>query len=206
MSKEAVIFGYSGHAYVVLEILMSIDYHLVGYSDNELKENDPFKLQYLGSDSTVFEKLEGYSAFLGIGNNYTRAKLFKKLVNNKINCPSAVHEKSFVSQFADIGNGTTVMAGVVINALAQIGNAVICNSSCVIEHECKIGNYAHIGPGAVLAGNVTVGENSFVGANAVIKQGVTIGSNVIIGAGSVVVKDVANGLTIYGNPARETKI
>jgi sugar O-acyltransferase (sialic acid O-acetyltransferase NeuD family) len=204
MIKNAIIFGYSGHSYVVLEILMSKHYNIVGYCDIVLKEKNPFKLQYLGAeqDKGMFERIEIYNAFIGIGNNNIRSALFKKLVSKKISCPVAVHEKSFVSPLAELGNGTTVMAGVVINAMTKIGNAVICNSSSVIEHECIIGDYAHIAPGAVLAGNVTVGENSFIGANAVIKQGVKIGSNVTIGAGSVVIKNVLDNQTVYGNPVR----
>ena len=46
MSKNAVILGYSGHAYVVLEILISNQYDIIGYYDNEPKEKNPFKLNY----------------------------------------------------------------------------------------------------------------------------------------------------------------
>jgi sugar O-acyltransferase (sialic acid O-acetyltransferase NeuD family) len=204
MNNDAVIFGYSGHAYVVLDILISNHYNLAGYFDNEEKKENPFKLQYLGTEQNeiVFKEIEIFNAFIGIGNNNIRARLYKKLIANKINCPVAVHNKSTVSSLTHIGSGTTIMAGAIINAMAKVGCAVICNSSSVVEHECIIGNYVHIAPGAILAGNVTVGENSFIGANCVIKQGVTIGSNVIVGAGAVVTKDIPDGLTVYGNPAK----
>lgn len=204
MSKSAVVFGYSGHAYVVLDILLANQYHIAGYCDTTAKNNNPFNLHYWGTeqDGHLFEKLKGHHAFLGIGNNPIRAKLFEKLVQHHINTPSAIHTSAVLSPFAKIGAGTVVMPGAVINAMAKIGNAVICNSSCVIEHECIIDDYAHIAPGAVLAGNVSIGKNSFVGANAVVKQGITIGANAVIGAGAVIIKDVADGLTVYGNPAK----
>jgi len=204
MSKHAVVFGYSGHAYVVLDILIANQYHIAGYYDTAPKGNNPFNLSYLGTeqDDSVFEKLEDYDAFLAIGDNHTRARLFEKLFQYHINTPAAIHTTATVSPIAEIGGGTVVMPGAVINAIAKIGNAVICNSSSVIEHECVIEDYAHIAPGAVLAGNVKVGKNSFVGANAVIKQGIIIGANVVIGAGSVITKNVDDGLTVYGNPAK----
>ena len=207
MSKSAVVFGYSGHAYVVLDVLIANQYYIAGYCDATPKNNNPFNLPYLGSEQedSVLEKLLSYDAFLGIGSNNIRAKLFEKLVRHRINVPLTIHTSAVVSPSAKIGDGTVVMPGAVINAMAKIGNAVICNSSSVIEHECIIGDYAHIAPGTVLAGNVSVGKNTFIGTNSVVKQGITIGANVVIGAGSVIIKDIADGLTVYGNPAKSNK-
>jgi sugar O-acyltransferase (sialic acid O-acetyltransferase NeuD family) len=204
MSNDAVVFGYSGHAYVLIDILLGNNYNIVGYYDNEYKIENPFKLQYLGNehDIAIVDSIEKYNAFIGIGNNKIRAEIFERLIKKKINCPVAIHNKSNISPYAQIGFGSVIMAGAVINAMAQIGNAVICNTSSVIEHECIIGNYSHIAPGAVLAGNISVGENSFIGANAVIKQGITIGSNVIVGAGTVITKNIPDNVTVYGNPAK----
>jgi sugar O-acyltransferase (sialic acid O-acetyltransferase NeuD family) len=204
MSKDAVIFGYSGHAYVMIEMLFDGHYNVVGYYDKEQKRDNPYRLDFLGTDDdeTVFKALKRPNAFVAIGDNKIRSEVFKKLNQNGIICPNLVHNKSYLSASVETGAGIVVMPGAVINARAKIGNAVICNSSSVIEHECIIGDYAHIAPGAVLAGNVTIGNNSFVGANSVIRQGIRIGSDVIIGAGSVVIKDIADGLTVYGNPAK----
>jgi sugar O-acyltransferase (sialic acid O-acetyltransferase NeuD family) len=205
MSNDAVIFGYSGHAYVVIEILMANKYRMLGYYDREQKEINPFNITYLGAgpDTSVIEKIKNCNAFIGIGNNKIRANIFKALMQSNISCPTLAHHNSIVSPSVEIGSGSIIMAGAVVNTMAKIGNAVICNTSSIIDHECIVGDYAHIAPGAVLAGNVIVGNNTFIGANSVIKQGITIGADVIIGAGSVVLKDVANGLTIYGNPAKE---
>ena len=205
MSNDAVIFGYSGHAYVVIEILVANNYRVIGYYDREQKKKNPFSINHIGiePDGPTIEKIKDCSAFICIGDNKIRAAIFEKLIHNSISCPAVAHKSAIVSPSAQIGYGTIIVAGAVINAMAKIGNAVICNTSCVIDHECVIGDYSHIAPGTVLAGNVTVGNNTFIGANSVVKQGVTIGSDVIIGAGSVILKDVADGLTVYGNPAKE---
>ena len=204
MNNEAVIFGYSGHAYVVIEIINACGYNVTGYYDKEEKPGNPFNLIYLGEEPDDNELKNGSisSAFVCIGNNNIRAGIFKKLERNNIACPLAVSPKASISPTAVIGVGTIVMAGAVINAMSKIGKAVICNSACVIEHECTIGDFVHVAPGAVLTGNVTVGNNSFIGANAVVKPGVTIGANVTVGAGAVVLNDVPDGVTIFGNPAK----
>ncbi|NQX40280.1 acetyltransferase EpsM [Pedobacter steynii] len=205
MRKEAIIIGYSGHAFVVLDVLLANKYKVSGYCEQELKLKNPYELSYLGSegDEKVIEQIKDLHAFIAIGDNYIRAKIFERLMAMNVSCPILVHPHACLSSKAKLGLGTVVMPGVVVNSCTEIGNAVICNSSAVIEHECLIGDYSHIAPGAVLAGNVIVGRNTFVGANAVIRQGVKIGSEVIIGAGSVVIRDVPDGSTVYGNPSKK---
>lgn len=200
---EAAIVGYSGHAFVVIDTLLSLNYKVIGYCEQQEKTINPFQLSYLGneSNSEVLNGIKNLDVFLGLGDNNIRAQLYKFLIKNKINCPNAIHLKACVSNLAKIGNGSMIMPSAVINAMVSIGEAVICNTASVVEHECQIGNYVHIAPGAVLAGNVTIGEGTFVGANAVIKQGITIGKNVTIGAGAVVTKNILDGLIVYGNPA-----
>ncbi|MGZ8844443.1 MAG: acyltransferase [Pyrinomonadaceae bacterium] len=47
-----------------------------------------------------------------------------------------------------------------------------------------------------------VKQGASIGSNATILAGVTIGRGSIVGAGAVVTKDVADGVTVAGNPAR----
>lgn len=204
MNKNAVIIGYSGHAFVVIENLITNGYTLDGYCDKKEKESNPFQLSYLGNEEDIntLNKLYNTNIFIGIGSNKIRADIFHKLEQNALVCPSLVHRSAIISSSAQLGRATVIMPGAVINSYAKLGNAVICNTSAVIEHECILGNYTHIAPGAVLAGNVHIGPYSFIGANAVIKQGLKIGANVIVGAGAVVLKDIPDNATVYGNPAK----
>src|ERR1700709_579909 len=86
MNRDAVIFGYSGHGYVVIELLVANKYNVIGYFDREHKEKDPFGIDYLGAElnQSSLKKIKDYSAFIGIGNNKIRADIFKKLVENHI--------------------------------------------------------------------------------------------------------------------------
>lgn len=204
MNNEAVIIGYSGHAFVLIDILLSNKYNITGYCDVAPKSNNPYHLAYLGceEEDAVLKLLRDKKVFIGIGDNIIRAGIFEYLIAENISCPSVIYHTSSISAKATLGAATVVMPGVVINSGAKIGNGVICNSSSVIEHGCNVGSYSHIAPGGVLAGDVTVGMRTFIGANSVVKEGIKIGNDVIIGAGSVIIKDVSDGLTVYGNPAK----
>jgi acetyltransferase-like isoleucine patch superfamily enzyme len=48
-----------------------------------------------------------------------------------------------------------------------------------------------------------VKRRASIGSGATIMCGVTIGEGAVVGAGAVVTRDVAAGMTVVGNPARE---
>lgn len=204
MSKNAVLIGYSGHSYVLLDVLYANKYNDISYCEPEEKIYNPFNLHYLGpeNDIEIIKLLKKKEVFIGIGDNHWRSKIFHQLKLEDISLPSIFHPSTIISSFATIGKATAVMPGAVINACARVGQGVICNSASVIEHECSIADFVHIAPGAVLAGNVSVGARTFIGANSVVKQGIKIGVDVIIGAGTVLVNDVPDNSIVYGNPAK----
>ncbi len=202
MKNQIILVGYAGHAFVAADIFLQSGQTLLGYCEKEEKKLNPFGLKYLGmqTDEAAKKYLKTNLAFIAIGDNAIRKKIFESLVND-FEITNAIHPSSIMATHVEVGNGTMLSAGVVINACAKIGDGVILNTGCIIEHECAIHNFVHIAPGAVLCGNVTVGEGSFVGAGAVVKQGITIGKHCVIGAGAVVLKNIEDGKTVVGNPA-----
>lgn len=208
MREKVAIIGYSGHSYVVIDIIESMGSEVAGYFDKNKKDYNPYSLEYLGDEnnSNATSILKSCNWFVAIGDNQIRYKIITSFLSKGLHKPLSIfHKSSVVSKKASIGYGTMFAAGAKANPLAVIGNGVICNTGSIIEHECKIGDFSHIGPGAVLAGNVYVGEMTFVGANSVVKQGVKIGNNVTIGAGTVVINDIPDNVTIVGNPGRIIK-
>lgn len=207
MQNQVIVIGYSGHAYVACDILISMGRQVIGYCDVEEKKMNPFGLPYFGSEQNkeVLKKISEYSLFVTVGDNSLRKKISDYLQVNTIFCVNAVHSSAVISSSAKFGTGVMIAPGVVVNALSEMGSGAICNTGSIIEHECRIGGFVHLAPGAVLCGNVTIGEGSFVGANSVVKQGVTIGKNVLIGAGSVIINDIPDNSKAWGNPSHIKK-
>ena len=202
--KKIILVGYSGHGLVVADTAFENNFNVIGYTEKSINNVNPFKLEYLGNESSPNFELWDLDVdfILGIGDNLLRERIYNLIIKKGKKVISVINSSSAISSFAAIGDGVFVNRNVTVNAFAKIGSNVILNTGCIVEHECEIHDNVHIAPGAVLAGNVKVGSGSFIGANSVIKQGVEIGKNVIVGAGTVVLNNISDGNKIIGNPHR----
>ena len=180
IKKPVAIVGYSGHAYVIIDILLSSGRLVTAYCDSEKKAFNPYHLDYLGKESDVITKLKKFDFFACVGHNGIREKIHTQLSQYLGNPINAIHPSAVISASVKMGDGVMIAANATLNPLVEIGQGVICNTSTSIDHECIIGDFSHIAPGAVLCGNVIVGKGTFIGANSVIRQGIKIGNNVIM--------------------------
>lgn len=203
-SRGIYLFGYSGHAYVIIEAAVAAGYSIKGYFDLKQSRNNPFNLEYFGSEKEADVKSivgDDY-VFPAIGDNEIRKSLIRFFESNHLNQCAIVEPSAMLSDSASVGLSTFISKNVAVNALASIGNGVILNTGCIIEHECVIDDFVHMAPSSVLCGNVEIGRGSFIGANSVIRPNTSVSSGVIVGAGSVVVKDITSAGIWYGNPAK----
>lgn len=202
--KKLFLLGYSGHAYMVLDVALANNYEVEGYFDKKIAVNDPYGLSYLGDEDKVdFRKIvEGGYVFPAMGSNSIRKKLLTFVEKQSARETKLVASTAAVSDLARIGESSVIGPNAIVNSQAIIGKGCIVNSGAIVEHECIVGDFSHIAPGTVLTGNVVVGANTFIGAGAVVKQGLTIGDNVTVGAGAVVLKNIPKGEVWVGNPAK----
>ena len=197
MNKDGVyLYGASGHAKVIKDIVEATDRHIYGVVDDNRNLNEFETLP-------VMHSATGKSPFIiSIGNNSIR-----KRIAGSLNCDyaMAVHPKAVVAESARINAGTVVMAGAIINPDTIIGRHCIINTGVSVDHECILEDYVHLSPHATLCGNVKVGEGSWIGAGAVVIQGIRIGRWSIVGAGAVVIHDVPDYTEVVGVPAKPVK-
>ena len=194
------LYGASGHAKVILEILEMQNKKVKGIFDDNKNVTQLFdySVQAYPNDFDVIND----EMIISIGNNSIRKKISAGL---DVTFGTALHPFASISLRSKIGEGTVVMAGVIINADAQIGKHCIVNTNASIDHDCVIEDFVHISPNAALCGNVTIGEGTHLGAGTVIIPGVQIGKWCNIGAGSVVIRNIPDFSTAVGNPSRIIK-
>ncbi|MRR54718.1 MAG: acetyltransferase [Deltaproteobacteria bacterium] len=201
------VFGASGHAKVVLDIIERQGCFKVDFlvdDDPALKGRRFFGYDVLGGRDELFDyRQKGASAgIVAIGSNSARRKVAGWLIDNGFGLVTAIHPSAVLSRGVVVGDGTVLMAGTVVNADVVIGNNVIVNTGVTIDHDCFIGDGVHIAPGTTLCGTVHVGGNTFIGAGVTVIPNITIGSNVVVGAGATVVRNVPDGVQVMGTPAR----
>lgn len=190
------LYGASGHAKVIIDILRKSGVEITGLFDDNPDIKELYGLKVLG-------KYEGQELdkplIISIGDNKIRQMVSQKI---KAFFGKAIYAEAIISPSAIIDEGTVVMQGAVIQASAHIGKHVIINTCASVDHDCKIGNFAHISPQSSLCGNVEVGEGTHIGAGATIIPNIKIGKWCKIGAGAVVIRDVPDFVTVVGNPAK----
>ena len=188
------LYGASGHAKVIIDILKSQNKEISGLIDDNEFINE--MLSY-----PVYHELDkNFSYIVSIGDNKTRKKIVDKL--SDVHFETAIHEAAIVSENAQIEEGTVVMPGCIIQSCSHIGRHCIVNTGASVDHDCVLDDYVHISPHATLCGNVTVGEGTWIGAGAIIVPGIKIGKWSVVGAGAVVTKDIPDNVVAVGNPAR----
>ncbi|MEK7226557.1 MAG: hypothetical protein AAB221_12870, partial [Bacteroidota bacterium] len=126
LKKPVAIVGYSGHGYVIIDILLSAGRLVTAYCDNEEKEFNPYHLTYLGKESDVINRLKKFDYFAGVAHNGIREKIHNNLGqllgNNPIN---AIHPSAVISASVKMGDGIMIAANATLNPLVQLGRGVI---------------------------------------------------------------------------------
>jgi sugar O-acyltransferase (sialic acid O-acetyltransferase NeuD family) len=203
MKERLLIVGASGHGKVIADIALKMNkWKRIAFLDDDESIRSSLGIKIIGKIDKAFSHLIDSDIFVGIGNNSIRAKIQEKLETEGASIPVLIHPNSVIGEQVELGAGTVIMAGVVINSSTRIGKGCIINTCASIDHDNLIEDYVHISPGAHLAGTVKVETGTWLGIGSVVSNNVTITSQSKIGAGAVVVKDITETGVYVGVPAR----
>lgn len=203
--RRVFVFGASGHAKVVLDILARAGAGAVQVFDDDPERAGQVLLGHTvagGREALLAQGAASGLAIVAIGANAPRRAVAQWLSSRGFGFASAVHPAAAVGAQVRVGAGSVVMAGAVVNPDTSVGMHCIVNTCASIDHDCRVGDGVHVAPGARLCGGVTVGEDAFIGAGAIVVPGRQIGSGAIIGAGAIVLQDIPDRALVAGNPAR----
>lgn len=194
---KLTIIGASGHGKVVADIARKNGYNDIVFLDDDINIRECGRYPVVGK-TELAKDLDG-DFFVGIGNADIRKGFMEKL--SQKNIITLIHPDAVVADDVDIGKGTVVMAGSVINSGTIIGDGVIINTCSSVDHDCVISNYVHVSVGAHICGTVLIKEMTWIGAGCTVINNLYICEGCMVGAGSVVVNDIKIKGTYYGLPA-----
>ena len=185
--ENLLIIGAGGHGKVVAEAAkLEGKYNKISFlDDGNLKSVLDYPVIGCINDYKTLKEEYKY-AFVAIGNNKVRLNLIKNLINEGYIVPKIFHPKSVISEYSNIGVGTVVLSGAVINVDTKIGNGCILNINSTLDHDSIIEDGCHISSGAVIRSMVKVKRLSTIKANACVTQGKIIEEEIIINAGETI--------------------
>lgn len=203
--SEIYIIGAGGHCLVILDALLKLGIKPKGiFDDNkDLWNKEILGIKILGSIE-LSKSIDG-KFIVAIGENRIRKDIveFLKFPDDKYF--TVIHPFTSIGINVEIGNGSMIVGGVVINSGTKIGKHVIINTSSSIDHHNIIEDFVHIAPGTHTGGNVKVGEGSFLGIGVSVIPNIKIGKWTIVGAGSTIINDIPDNVTVVGVPGRIIK-
>lgn len=207
MKRTLLIIGAGGHGKVVYDVAVAMGkWTHVWFLDDHKSKNQICGVSKVIGKATdaiaLCRELEA-DCFVAIGNNSTRKHLLEMLECNNMLVPALVHPTAILGSSVELGSGSVVMAGVVINAFSKIGKGCIINTSSSVDHDNLIGDYVHLSPGVKTAGEVEIGDESWLGIGSIVSNNVKIASKCILGAGAVVIKNIDEWGTYVGVPVRK---
>jgi len=193
--KDVIIIGAGGHARVIASILKASLITISGFYDDDPKlKNQSFSgIPVLGTLSEL-KSDKNTKAIIGIGDNALRKQIATSFDFKWIN---AIHPFSFIDPSVDIGLGTVICAGGIIQPGASIGNHVILNTKASVDHDCTVGDYSHIAV-AHLGGGASISDGVFMALNSVVLPNIHVEEWSLVGAGAVVTKNVEPFQTVIG--------
>ena len=207
MTERIFIFGASGHAKVVLDAARQQGHEVAAvFDDNPALTGTRFMgCPVPGGRQTLVGWCRDNSVTAGvvaIGQNRTRSDVAAWLVAAGMSLVPVIHPRATVAPGVQVGAGSVLMAGVVVNSDTRLGANCIINTGACVDHDCDLADAVHIAPGCHLCGNVRVGDGALIGAGSTVIPGIVIGGQAIIGAGSTVIHDVADRAKVVGSPCR----
>lgn len=204
--KKLLIIGASGHGRVVADIALKMNsWQQIAFLDDDENLKYSMGMEIIGKLNDAYTYIDDYDIFVAIGNNKIRKKIQSQLEMAGAKIPTLIHPSAIIGEKVELGAGTVVVAGAVINCCSKIGEGCIVNTGSTIGHDNVIEDFVHIAPGAHLGGTVRVGNDTWVGIGSTVINNVTIIGGCMIGAGAVVVKDITEVGTYVGVPAKKIK-
>jgi sugar O-acyltransferase (sialic acid O-acetyltransferase NeuD family) len=196
--KHIFVYGAGGHGKVIVDTVGNgqVRYAVTHLIDDDVRLHGRDLLGYpiRGPDGLDLDR-----GFIAIGDNASRLRIASRYQGRLV---TLLHRTAVLGRDVQMGEGSVLMAGAIVNVGTTLGANVIINTAATVDHDCVIEDGVHVAPGCHLCGNVEVGEGSLLGVGTLVVPGIRIGKKVFIHAGQTITRDVPDGETVRASRGR----
>lgn len=182
--KKVLVYGSKEFGQVIKDLIIDCGHEFCGFIDDYSKGDEIIgDFEYVKANYSK----DTYNIVIAVGYNNLKARwlVYENVCCSDYNTLTLIHPKAYVRDKTNLGSGSIVMAGVIIDTRVKIKQlnvfwpGVVINHNSIIESNnffspnttvcgcCKIGNNCFIGAGSVIADHNTVNDDSFIKANTV---------------------------------------
>lgn len=110
----------------------------------------------------------GIAMAIGYSHIAARWSAWERVCSAGYHAPALIHPNAYVADTAQIGTGTMIMAGAIVDGRAEVDDLVVLWPGVCVNHDVKINRNTFVSPNATLCGFAQVGAHSFIGAGAAV--------------------------------------
>jgi sugar O-acyltransferase (sialic acid O-acetyltransferase NeuD family) len=148
MKDKLLIMGASGHGKVVADVASSMKlWKQIAFLDDDESMKQSMGFDVIGKLVHANAFINEYDIFVAVGDNKTREEIQLWIEAEGASVPLLIHPHAVIGAEVELGAGTVVMAGAVINCCTKIGKGCIINTGATVDHENLIGDFVHVSPG-----------------------------------------------------------
>ncbi|WP_369046940.1 NeuD/PglB/VioB family sugar acetyltransferase [Sinomonas sp. P10A9] len=204
---ELLLVAASGLAREVMALVRaSDDFDVLGILDDDpLRTGSVLDGAHVLGPLAEVRRHPGARVVVCVGSGVVRADIVRRL--GAMGFPpgryaTIMHPSVQVPEGCSVGEGSILLANVVLTAAVTVGRHVVVMPGAVLTHGDFVDDYATFAAGAALGGSVVVGRAAYLGMNSSVRQRTRVGARAVIGMGAAVISDIPDGQTWVGVPAR----
>lgn len=153
MTKKLYIFGCGEHALKVYHFAVA------KYASISFVYETPEDSPVAGVSASSLERVHREPAdkiFVAIGNPIARRRIVELCVAEGWELATIIHETAYCAPGVDIGEGSVICAGAIIETGSVVGRCAIVDIGALLDHGTRVADYVHIKPGQICPANSNI--------------------------------------------------
>lgn len=182
--KKVLVYGSQDFGQVVKSLVKTCGYEFIGFIDDFNSGTEILGNYMEVCKSFSPQKFEIVIA-IGYKNIRERWNVYQKVCHAGYNVPSLIHPHALISDSCNIGQGSIIMIGAILDMNVQLKELVVVWPGVVVNHDSVIHENTFLSPNSTICGFVEVGKECFLGAGTIVVDHRKVSEGSFIKAGSL---------------------